>query len=89
MVQKYEDLVSELYKKIVADEGIDVNSQYATQEANRRARDSVRGQLLSTAPMDIREEVEGEVHIGGSSVQPNDVEGVNSVKEGDNGKDEL
>lgn len=69
MTEKYEDLVSTRYQQLVADEGIDVNDKFASQEANRRARDSVRDELLDSAPADIREEIEREVHLGASKSQ--------------------
>jgi len=69
MAEKYEVLVSERYKQIVAEEGTNVNDQFASQEANRRARDQVRDQLLSSAPSDIREDIEREVHLGGQKAE--------------------
>ena len=64
MGDKYEDLVSARYQQIVADEGTDTNDKFASQEANRRARDLVRAELLQSAPADVREEVEEDVHLG-------------------------
>ena len=64
MFQKYEDLVSSQYRGIIDEEKTDLNDKYAAQEANRRARDIVRNELLLSAPADIREEIEGEVHLG-------------------------
>lgn len=64
MVERYEDLVSARYQQIISGEGTDVENKFASQEANRRARDQVRTELLESAPDDIREEVERDVHLG-------------------------
>jgi len=69
MAEKYENLVSERYQQIVSEEGTNVDEKFASQEANRRARDEVRNQLLSTAPADVREEIEREVHLGKQDAQ--------------------
>ncbi|KAL1528502.1 hypothetical protein AB1Y20_009845 [Prymnesium parvum] len=69
MIDRYESLVASRYQKIVEDEAIDVNDKFASQEGNRRARDQVRDEILATAPADVREEIERDVHLGGSGAR--------------------
>lgn len=64
MAEKYEELIAARYQQLITSEGTDTNDKFATQEVNRRARDLAREELLQSAPADIREEVEEEVHLG-------------------------
>ena len=46
------------------EEGTDLSDKFGVQEANRRARDQVREEILESAPEHIREEVESDVSMG-------------------------
>jgi len=62
--EHYDAMVSQKYAEIVSEEKTDLENKFAVQEANRRARDVVREQLMADAPLHIREEVEAEVNLG-------------------------
>lgn len=62
--EQYTSMVSERFQQIVAEEKTDTEDKFAVQEANRRARDQVREELLATAPDHVRAEIEGEVSLG-------------------------
>lgn len=71
-VDEYEAQVSETFKAIVKENNIDTKSDtYATQEANRLARNLVRKKLLNYAPPHVREIVDADVTLGdGNSAMP-------------------
>ena len=62
--EQYTTMVAERFKQIVAEEKTDTDDKFAVQEANRRARDQVRDELLASAPDHVRAEIEGEVNLG-------------------------
>lgn len=63
-VAKYNAAVSQRYQQIVAEEGLDLSDKFAVQEANRKAREVIREEILADAPDHVRDEVEGEVQMG-------------------------
>ena len=63
-VEQYDAMVSAKYRELIESEGTDLGDKFAVQEANRRARDAVREQLMADAPLHVREEVEAEVNLG-------------------------
>ena len=67
MFKKYQGRVGHVYREIVEAEGIDVNDQFAVQEANRRARAKVQSEVLTGAPDDVVAEFNREVNLGGKS----------------------
>ena len=62
--EQYNEMVAQRYNGIVAEEGTDVDDKFEVQEANRRARDAVREELLKEAPDYIKAEIEGEINLG-------------------------
>lgn len=71
-VDDYEAQVSETFKGIVRENNIDTKADsYATQEANRLARNLVRKKLLNYAPPHVREIVDADVTLGdGNGAMP-------------------
>ena len=67
MFKKYQGRVGHVYREIVEAEGIDINDQFAVQEANRRARAKVQREVLTGAPDDVVAEFNREVNLGGKS----------------------
>lgn len=67
MYKKYQGRVAHVYTEIVEAEGIDVNNQFTVQDANRRARSKVQGEVLTGAPADVVAEFNREVNLGGKS----------------------
>ena len=63
-LERYDAMVANRYQDIVSREGIDAEDKFAVQEANRRARDMVREEILVTAPSHIRDEIENDVNMG-------------------------
>eukprot|EP00967_Tisochrysis_lutea_P017374 scaffold19689_cov31-Tisochrysis_lutea.AAC.8 len=64
-IDEYEAQVSHAFKSIVKENNINTEKDtYATQEANRLARNLVRERLLNYAPPHIREHVDAEVTLG-------------------------
>ena len=63
-LERYDRMVSQRYRQIMKEEGTDLSDKFGVQEANRRARDQVREEILESAPEHIREEVESDVSMG-------------------------
>lgn len=63
-LEQYDQMVHAQYQKLVQDEGTDMNDKWSVQEANRRARDLVRDEVLKEAPQFIKEEVLSDVNMG-------------------------
>ena len=63
-VERYDQMVADRYRELIEEEGTDLDDKFAVQEANRRARDDVREELMKDAPVHVREEVEAEVSLG-------------------------
>lgn len=63
-IEAYDQKVSQRYKQIMKDERTALSDKFGVQEANRRARDEVREELLASAPDHIREEIESEITMG-------------------------
>lgn len=81
---QYDQQVSHRYRQIVAEEGLDLSDKVAVQDANRRARDLVRDEILADAPDQVRDEVMGEVNMGDAAAQQG-----GAPRKGGRGKDEL
>jgi len=64
-VERYKGRVAAVYRQIVEEEGVDIKDQFKVQEANRRARNKVMDEVLTGAPVDIVDEVNLEVNLGG------------------------
>ena len=63
-VHPYQGRVSHLYRQILQDEGIQRDEAFKVQDANRRARDQARHEMLTGAPEDLVQEVERPVALG-------------------------
>ena len=70
-LERYDRMVSQRYRQIMTEAGTDLSDKFGVQEANRRARDQVREEILESAPEHIREEVESDVSMGDLAGQPN------------------
>lgn len=64
MLEQYEQAVRERYNWFIKQDGFDADDKFAVQEANRKARETVRQELLESAPFEIREEIEEDVALG-------------------------
>lgn len=51
--ERYQGRVAHLYRQIVQEEGIGTKDTFRVQDANRRARDQARQEVLTGAPEDI------------------------------------
>ena len=65
--EQYTEMVAQRYNSIIAAEHTDTDDKFEVQEANRRARDQVREELLAEAPDYIKAEIEGEINMGDSA----------------------
>uniref|UniRef100_A0A7S2MUZ0 Thioredoxin domain-containing protein n=1 Tax=Haptolina brevifila TaxID=156173 RepID=A0A7S2MUZ0_9EUKA len=63
-LEHYNNKVSRRFVEIMKSEDIDRTDKFGVQDANRRARDEVREEVLDSAPQHIRDEVEGDVRLG-------------------------
>jgi len=63
-LEQYDRMVSRRYHEIMRQAETDLSDKYGVQEANRRARDEIREEILESAPAHIREEVEADVSMG-------------------------
>jgi len=79
-VEQYDAMVQQKYAEIVGEESTDLEDKFQVQEANRRARDFVRDQLMADAPLHIREEVEADVNLGDAK------KGMGNLKKGEGKK---
>ena len=64
LLEQYEQAVRERYNWFIKQDGFDADDKFAVQEANRKARETVRQELLESAPFEIREEIEEDVALG-------------------------
>jgi len=88
--EQYTEMVAQRYNSIIAAEHTDTDDKFEVQEANRRARDQVREELLAEAPDYIKAEIEGEINMGDMK-NPSDVAKANAGqgKKKKKAKDEL
>lgn len=68
-VEQYDAMVGERYRALIEEEQTDLGDKYQVQEANRRARDAVREELMKDAPLHIKEEIEADVSLGDAANQ--------------------
>ncbi len=64
ILEQYEGAVADTFNRLKQRDDFDADNKQMVQELNRAAREMVRNDLLASAPLDVREEIEAEVSLG-------------------------
>ena len=67
--ERYNNMVADRYQRILQTENLAKDDKFGVQEANRKARDAVRDEILESAPDHVRDQVMQSVNLGDVAAQ--------------------